>query len=93
LFEIRPWEGDGLSFVDAIMGETKNVKLDGKDYPLTNPKATAQVSRVGKSTLEMTDKMNGNLIDARRVGVNRCKPIGAKARSVSFLLFRVIYDC
>jgi hypothetical protein len=71
LIQIRAWEGDGLSIADAIVGQTKNVRFDGKDYPKEGPNggpnATTAVRRVDERTLELTDKRNGKITATERV--------------------------
>jgi hypothetical protein len=61
--KIQPFEGDGLSFINAAEDITKSVKFDGKDYPDQGPKvAKGSVSsgrRIDERTLELTHKING----------------------------------
>jgi hypothetical protein len=63
--------GDGLSFIDSLAGETKNVRFDGKDYarqgPNANPRATTSIRRVNDLTLEMTDKVNGKISNTQQI--------------------------
>jgi hypothetical protein len=65
VLQIKPYEGDGLSFVDPSQNETKNVKFDGKEYPRVAPHeppgATSSIRRVNEHTLEMTDNANGKV--------------------------------
>ena len=69
VLQVRPYEGDGLSFIDPSEEETKNVKFDGKDYPNLGPNvvpgSASSVRRVNERTLEMTDKID------RRQGYGR----------------------
>jgi hypothetical protein len=69
--KIQPYEGDGLSFINASAGVTKNVKFDGKDYPNAGPNVMAgsasTARRVNEDTLEMTDKLNGKITDTRLI--------------------------
>src|SRR5215470_10713980 len=69
VIKVEPYEGDGLSFIDASEGVTRNVKFDGKDYPNVGanvpPGSTSSARRVNEQTLEMTGKFNG------KVGVTR----------------------
>ena len=71
VIQVRPWQGDGLSFIDSLAGETKNVRFDGKDYsrqgPNANPRATTSIRRVNEHTLEITDKMNGKISDTQQI--------------------------
>jgi hypothetical protein len=65
LMRVRPYEGDGLSFIDPSAQVTRNVKFDGKDYPNLGPNvtpgSTSSLRRVNERTLEMTYKINGTL--------------------------------
>ena len=71
VIKVRPFEGDGLSFINASAGQTKNVKCDGKDYPNAGPNVRAgsvsTARRVNEDTLEMTDKFNGKITDTRQI--------------------------
>ncbi|HVH70436.1 MAG TPA: hypothetical protein VNB49_04915 [Candidatus Dormibacteraeota bacterium] len=66
MLHIRPYEGDGLAFIDSAEGETKNVKFDGKDYPNQGPNvvqgSVSSGRRVNERTLELTDKISGKTI-------------------------------
>ena len=68
--EIRPFDGDGLSFISPASPSPKNVKFDGKEYP--NP-AGAGVStasagrRIDQLELEVTDKVDGKILATRRM--------------------------
>jgi hypothetical protein len=71
VLQVRPYEGDGLSFIDPSEEETKNVKFDGKDYPNLGPNvapgSASSVRRVNERTLEMTDKIDGKVMDAQQI--------------------------
>lgn len=71
VIQVRPWQEVGLSFIDSLAGETKNVRFDGKDYsrqgPNANPRATTSIRRVNERTLEMTDKVNGKISDTQQI--------------------------
>jgi hypothetical protein len=71
VLKVQPYEGDGLSFINASEGATTNVKFDGKDYPKAGPNVTAgsasTARRVNEDTLEMTDKLNGKITDTRQI--------------------------
>jgi len=71
VLQVRPYEGDGLSFIDPSEEETKNVKFDGKDYPDLGPNvvpgSASSVRRVNERTLEMTDKIDGKVMDAQQI--------------------------
>ena len=71
VLQVRPYEGDGLSFIDPSEEETKNVKFDGKDYPNLGPNvapgSASSVRRLSERTLEMTDKIHGKVMDAQQI--------------------------
>jgi hypothetical protein len=72
--EIRPYEGDGLSFLNSIGAPAKNVKFDGKDYPTTgaSPAAgsTTSARRVGDHSIELTKKLKGKIVETREITVS-----------------------
>lgn len=72
--QVRPYEGDGLSFVNPSAEVTKSVKFDGKDYPNQGPKAppgsASSGRRVDERTLEMTDKVNGKVMTTRQIKIS-----------------------
>ena len=69
--EVRPYEGDGLSIISAAEGVTKNLKLDGKDYP--NPGSSHNVmssgQRVNDRTIQLTDKIGEKVLDTQEISV------------------------
>ena len=71
VLQVRPWEGDGISFIDPSEEQTTNVKFDGKDYPNLGPNvppgAVSSIRRVNERTLEMTDKINGKIMDTQQI--------------------------
>jgi hypothetical protein len=71
VLQLRPYEGDGLSFIDPSDEVTKNVKFDGKDYPNVGPNAApgsaSSLRRVNAHTLEMTDKINGKITATQQI--------------------------
>ena len=68
--QIRPYEGDGLSFIKAAQRVTRNMKFDGKDYrvvgPNVPPDAVSSGRRVNERTLEMSDKIKGKVMETRQ---------------------------
>lgn len=68
---IGPFEGDGLDFVTERSKEHDAVKFDGKDYPNQGPRvapgATTAGKRVDERTVELTDKLKGQLTDTQRM--------------------------
>ena len=69
VLQIRPYEGNGLSFIRSPQ-DTRNLKLDGKDYPVEGrgvPQgSTSSARRVDERTLEITDKVNGKVTRTER---------------------------
>jgi hypothetical protein len=63
--QIKPYEGDGLSFIQPSQKVTQNLKFDGKDYPEAGlgvaEGATASARRVDERTLEVTHKIKGKI--------------------------------
>lgn len=70
--QVRPYEEDGLSIVASSEGVTKNVKLDGKDYP--NPGSQRHVvssaQRVNENTIEIKDKIGEKILDTQEISVS-----------------------
>lgn len=68
---IRPYADKGLSFVNAAQESNQNMEFDGKDYPNQGPNVVAGSAssghRVDESTLDITDKMNGQITDTREL--------------------------
>ena len=69
VLQIRPYEGNGLSFIRSPQ-DTRNLKLDGKDYPIEGhgvpQNSTSSARRVDERTLEITDKVNGKVTRTER---------------------------
>lgn len=63
VLQIRPYEENGLSFIQPSEEVTRNVKFDGKDYPNVGrgvaEGSTSSARRVDEHTLEITDKVKG----------------------------------
>jgi hypothetical protein len=70
--QIQPWEGDGISFVDASEGLTRNMKFDGKDYPIAGgyPESAASGRRVNERSVEVTDRIKGRIADTQEIEVS-----------------------
>lgn len=63
MLQIRPWDANGLSFVHPSQ-IIRNIKFDGKDYPLAGHVAegsTSAARRVATRILELTDKSEGKV--------------------------------
>jgi hypothetical protein len=71
--EIRPYEGDGLSFSSGG-APANNVKLDGKDYPPAGASpasgSTTSGRRIGDRSIELTKKLKGKIIETRELAVS-----------------------
>lgn len=71
VLEVRPYEGNGLSFVAGSERQTMSLKFDGKDYP--NSAVAGLVfsgKRINTQSLEITDKMNGKEIVKQQVEIS-----------------------
>jgi hypothetical protein len=70
--QVRPFEGDGLSIISSSEGVTRNVKFDGRDYPTAGSgvKMVSSAQRVNGSTVELTDKIGGKVVDTQEVSVS-----------------------
>jgi hypothetical protein len=72
--QIQPYEDSGLSFIIPAQKMTKSVKFDGKDYPGQGPNLPAGYAtsgrRVSDRAVELTDKINGKLLDTQQVEVS-----------------------
>ena len=69
--QIRPYEGDGLSFNSPAAKVTKNIKFDGKEYPDLGPNvaagSTSSGRRVNERSLEITDNLQGKVTGTRLI--------------------------
>ena len=72
VLQIRRYEEEGLSIINSSSQLTKNLKLDGKDYPNVGPNAsilaTSSARRLDEHTLEVTDKRrDGKVYDTQEM--------------------------
>ena len=70
--QVKAYESNGLSFVfNTALGKfTKNMKLDGKDYPSQGSNASGpslSSRRIDEHALEATAKAGGNVTDTREI--------------------------
>jgi hypothetical protein len=69
--QIEPSQDNGLSLRYPAFQMAKNLTFDGKDYPTSGPNVppgtTSSAHRVNEQTLQITDKINGKLIDTQQV--------------------------
>ena len=70
VIKIQPYEGDGLSIISPSADKPRNLSFDGKDYPdlssNASPGTTYSARRISERTLELTDKLNGKIVDTRQ---------------------------
>jgi hypothetical protein len=70
VIKIQPYEADGLSVISPSADKPKNLSFDGKDYPdlssNASPGSTYSARRVSERALELTDKLNGTIVDTRQ---------------------------
>ena len=73
-WEIQAYEGDGLSFNTPAYKDTLSMKFDGKDYeekgPDVAPGSMSSGKRVNAHTLEVTDKVKGEVMDHTKFEVS-----------------------
>jgi hypothetical protein len=71
VLQIRPYEGNGLSFIHSSEDVTRNVKFDGKDYPNAGRRGaqgwTTSARREDERTLEITDKLKGTIMRTEQI--------------------------
>ena len=71
MLKVRPYEGDGLSFIEPSTDVTRNVKFDGKDYPNlganATPGSTSSIRRVSEHAMEMTYKIDGKVLYTQQI--------------------------
>jgi hypothetical protein len=71
--QIQTYAGDGLAFIFPAQKMTKGIKFDGKDYSAAGPNLPAGYAtsgrRLGDKTVELTDKINGKVLDTQQLEV------------------------
>ena len=71
---IESYEGDGLTFNTPAYNDILSMKFDGKDYeekgPTVAPGSMSSGKRVNARTLEVTDKVKGEVMDHTRFEVS-----------------------
>jgi hypothetical protein len=72
--QVKAFEGDGLSFIIPSQHSTRNVKLDGKEYPKQGPSAAPGASsstrRMDERNLVITDKAGANVSVIEEIGLS-----------------------
>ena len=70
----RAYEGDGLTFNTPAYQDTISMKFDGKDYeekgPNVAPGSMSSGKRVNPHTLDVTDKVKGQVMDHTKFEVS-----------------------
>lgn len=71
VMEVQPFEGDGLTFINAGGRVVQSLKFDGKDYPGSGASAPAgYVSsgrRINDHAVERVDKLNGKTLYTQQI--------------------------
>jgi|SRR6185437_760637 len=66
MLQIQPYEENGLSFIRSSQKTPRNIKFDGKDYPLGGrvavEGATSSALRKDERNFEIIDKIQGKII-------------------------------
>ncbi len=73
-YDIQAYESDGLTFNTPAYKDTLSMKFDGKDYeekgPDVAPGSMSSGKRVNPHTLELTDKVKGEVMDHAKYEVS-----------------------
>ena len=73
-WSIEAYESDGLTFDSPAYHDTLSMKFDGKDYeekgPNVAPGSTSSGKRVDAHTLDVTDKVKGEVMDHAKYQVS-----------------------
>lgn len=73
-WDIAPYEGDGLTFNTPAYQDTISMMFDGKDYeekgPNVAPGSMSSGKRVNPHTLDVTDKVKGQVMDHTKFEVS-----------------------
>lgn len=92
--QIRPYDANGLSLAVPSINVIRNVKFDGKDYPVAGRGAaegsTSSGRRVDQRTLDLTDKSKGEVRRTQHIEVSpdsktltqTLHPVGQKEANV-----------
>jgi hypothetical protein len=69
--EVKPYQGDGLSFTNTFQHSTRNMKFDGKDHPDEGPNAqhgsTTAARKVDDHNLVVTAKSDGKVVATEEI--------------------------
>ena len=71
VMQVKAFEDEGLTFVSPAEHSTRNLKFDGKDYPVEGPNArqgaTSSARRVDERNIVFTEKTNGKLMVTQEI--------------------------
>lgn len=74
VMKFEPYTGGGLSLTSSISDKPKDLRFDGKDYPNTSSTsatgATYSARRIDERALEMTDKLDGKIMDTQEIALS-----------------------
>jgi hypothetical protein len=74
-WDIEAYDGDGLTFNTPALQDVLSMKFDGKDYeekgPDVAPGSASSGKRVNARTLEVTDKVKGQVMDHTKYEVSQ----------------------
>jgi hypothetical protein len=74
-WDIEAYDGDGLTFNTPAYPDTVSMKFDGKDYeekgPNVAPGSMSAGKRVSAHTLDVTDKVKGEVMDHTKFEVSQ----------------------
>ena len=74
-WDIEAYDGDGLTFNTPAYQDVLSMKFDGKDYeekgPTVAPGSTSSGKRVNAHTLDVTDKVKGEVMDHTKFEVSQ----------------------
>jgi len=73
--QVQSYDDNGLSFINPAQKMTKSIKFDGKDYAAKGPNlpagyATSGRRRLSDRAVELTDKIDGKVLDTQQVEVS-----------------------
>jgi hypothetical protein len=72
VMHVRPFEGDGISLFTSSEDAARKLRFDGKDYPSPGlgDGGVTSAQRVNATTIEVTDKSGGKIVDTQEIGVS-----------------------
>lgn len=74
VMQVKAFEDDGLTFVSPSEHSTRNLKFDGKDYPVEGPNArpgaTSSARRVSDRSIVFSEKMDGKVTVTQEIALS-----------------------